>query len=126
MSTTTPGLRQTHLRTLRRLSLTATLLTFLLTHLADRLPLFDSSPHVLLASEDGFLGALAGPLLRWDAFHFLNIARNARFSIPSPSYSSSTESLTALLSYLRYEYQYEYEYAFMPGVPLVMKLVAQS
>lgn len=59
----------------------------------------------------------AASCLRWDAFHFLNIARNGRWGLAS---SSSSPFLTWLG--LRYAYEFEYEYAFMPGVPLAMKL----
>lgn len=100
MSTTTTDLRQVHLRTLRRLSLSAVLSTLLLTHLATRLPLFDSSPSILLASYDGLLARLARPLLRWDAFHFIDIASEG--------------------------YSYDYEWAFFPGAPMVMRSIGEG
>ena len=65
--------------------------------------------------------AWAASCLRWDAFHFLNIARNARWAVSS----MDSKDLISTLG-IAYEYQFEYEYAFMPGVPLVMKLGAHA
>lgn len=56
-----------HLRLIRVLSVSTWLLSTLLLYLASYLPLFDSSPRVLL---DG----LDSPFLRWDVFHFGHIA----------------------------------------------------
>ncbi|OSD00408.1 glycosyltransferase family 76 protein [Trametes coccinea BRFM310] len=90
-----------HRRHLAGLSCFATLLTLLLTVASSHfLPLFDSSPHVVLPppSTFSFRHTLASALLRWDAFHFGHIARDG--------------------------YVYEHEWAFFPGAPYVMKFAA--
>ncbi|KAI0357097.1 mannosyltransferase [Trametes cingulata] len=83
------------------LSCAATGLTLLLTVLSSRLPLFDSSPHVLLGDPPPHFSLrriLASSVLRWDAFHFGNVAKSG--------------------------YVYENEWAFLPGVPWVMRACA--
>ncbi|RPD56805.1 mannosyltransferase [Lentinus tigrinus ALCF2SS1-7] len=80
-------------------SVTATVLTLLVTLAAAQLPLFDSSPRVLLPPPgDGRFSlrhALASAILRWDAFHFAAIAKEG--------------------------YAYENQWAFFPGAPFVMR-----
>ncbi|KAK7692820.1 hypothetical protein QCA50_004455 [Cerrena zonata] len=56
-----------HLRLIRVLSVCTWLLSTLLLNLASYLPLFDSSPRVVLNGSDS-------PFLRWDVFHFGHIA----------------------------------------------------
>ena len=92
-------LRRSHLQTLRILSTTSFILTVFLTYAASQLPLFDSSPGVLLSQTDGALAKAAFPLLRWDAFHFLHIAQEG--------------------------YVYEHEWAFFPGTPFVMRTLGE-
>lgn len=89
-----------HLRTLRFLSLASLSLTVLLTYVASRFPLFDSSPLLLLSPEQGFFAKAAFPLLRWDTFHFAQIAQEG--------------------------YVYEYEWAFFPGAPFVMRTFGEA
>jgi GPI mannosyltransferase 2 len=80
----------------RRLLLGATLLsrtlTVLLIYISAHLPLFDSSPQLLLSPD---APKLISALLRWDAFHFAHIAQGG--------------------------YVFEHEWAFFPGTPLVMR-----
>lgn len=59
---------ESHLRLLRMLSVGTWLLSALLLYLASYLPLFDSSPRVVLDGNDSLF-------LRWDAFHFGHIAK---------------------------------------------------
>ncbi|TFK75315.1 hypothetical protein BDN72DRAFT_810844 [Pluteus cervinus] len=66
----------------------------LLAH-ASGLALFDDSPHLDSPSKT----RPPSPLLRWDTFHYLHIAKHG--------------------------YVYEHEWAFFPGVPFVMRLLAQ-
>ncbi|KAM5530581.1 hypothetical protein V8D89_015740 [Ganoderma adspersum] len=91
-----------HRRLLLVLSYTASLLTLVLTVASTRLPLFDSSPKVLLPSwtePTGFLRSLrrtlASAVLRWDTFHFAHIAKEG--------------------------YVYEHEWAFFPAAPSLMR-----
>ncbi len=65
------------------LTVAARLLTVFLAFLASYLPLFDASP--------------VKSWLRWDAFHFLHIAREG--------------------------YVYEHEWAFFPGLPFVIRRI---
>ncbi|KAJ7594703.1 glycosyltransferase family 76 protein [Mycena floridula] len=74
------------------LAVLARVLTIGLGYLSSLLPLFDASPKLLRLSP------WTQPLLRWDAFHFLDIAQDG--------------------------YVYEHQYAFFPGVPLVMRYLA--
>ncbi|TFK44581.1 glycosyltransferase family 76 protein [Crucibulum laeve] len=87
-----------HRSLLLRISICARLLAFVFLRLAVHLPLFDASPHLV----DVAPSALS--LLRWDAFHFLQIAQNG--------------------------YQYEYQWAFFPALPALMRgtvaLIPQS
>ncbi|KAH9895752.1 glycosyltransferase family 76 protein [Cubamyces lactineus] len=86
-----------HIRFLIILSSCATLLTIFLTTLSSQLPLFDSSPHILLPPTPYFSlrRALASAALRWDVFYFAPIAKDG--------------------------YVYEQQWAFFPGVPRVMR-----
>ena len=86
---------QSHIRLLRILSPTTRLFTIALIHLLSILPLFDSSPSV-----SSSIPSKPSPLLRWDAFHFANIAQNG--------------------------YVHEYEWAFFPGTPLVMRIAGEA
>lgn len=92
-------LRREHFRTLRILSVAALLLTSCLTYAASQLPLFDSSPRLLLSQSGSSLAKAALPLLRWDTFHFVHIAQEG--------------------------YVYEYEWAFFPGTPFVMRIFGE-
>ena len=92
-----------HRRLLLILSCTASLLTLIFTVASAQLPLFDSSPKVLLRPwtqpPSGFLGSLrhtlASAVLRWDTFHFAHIAKEG--------------------------YVYEHEWAFFPAAPSLMR-----
>lgn len=97
-----------HRRILSLLSIASVLCTVALLYLADRLPLFDSSPNVLLPrtnidhgsspiapNTSTLVASFARPLLRWDAIHFVHIAQEG--------------------------YVYEHEWAFLPGASLVMQ-----
>lgn len=92
-----------HRRLLLILSCTASLLTLIFTVASAQLPLFDSSPKVLLRPwtepPSGFLGSLrhtlACAVLRWDTFHFAHIAKEG--------------------------YVYEHEWAFFPSAPSLMR-----
>jgi GPI mannosyltransferase 2 len=86
---------QSHLRLLRILSPTTRLFTIILIHLLSILPLFDSSPSI-----SSSIPSKSSSLLRWDAFHFANIAQNG--------------------------YVPEYEWAFFPGTPLVMRIAGEA
>ena len=84
------------------LSCIASLLTLVLTLASAQLPLFDSSPKVLLPAwtePTGLFGSLrrtlASAVLRWDAFHFAHIAQEG--------------------------YLYEHEWAFFPAAPSLMR-----
>ncbi|KAH9849114.1 GPI mannosyltransferase 2 [Lenzites betulinus] len=91
---------QNERRLLLALSSITTLLTLVLTVTASQLPLFDTSPQVLLPTPPHFSlrHILASAVLRWDAFHFARIAKDG--------------------------YVYENEWAFLPGVAWVMRGVA--
>jgi GPI mannosyltransferase 2 len=91
----TQGLRVQHLRSLRIFSVASLCLTLLLAYTASELPLFDSSPRLLLSPEKSMLEKAAFPLLRWDAFHFAHISQDGYF--------------------------YEHEWAFFPMLPMIMK-----
>lgn len=94
------GREGTHLRTLRGLSLLSSLLSLLLAGLASLLPLFDSSPEILLKlPSSSWIRPVTLPLLRWDLFHFAHIASQG--------------------------YTYEYVWAFLPGSPLVMRTMSR-
>jgi Gpi18-like mannosyltransferase len=69
--------------------------TWVLVVLMSNLPLFDSSPAVLLPDS----GKLVATLLRWDAFHFAHIARKG--------------------------YEFEYQWAFFPGLPYLMRWIGR-
>ncbi|PIL32605.1 hypothetical protein GSI_05308 [Ganoderma sinense ZZ0214-1] len=91
-----------HRRILFAFSCIASLLTLILAVASAWLPLFDSSPKVLLppwTEPTSILGslrrALACSVLRWDAFHFAHIAQEG--------------------------YVYEHEWAFFPAAPSLMR-----
>ncbi|TFK86242.1 glycosyltransferase family 76 protein [Polyporus arcularius HHB13444] len=92
-----------HKRVLAVASATATVATLILTVAAAQLPLFDSSPSIVLPPpEDGRFSlrhALASAVLRWDAFHFVPIAKEG--------------------------YTYENQWAFFPGTPFVIRIVGK-
>ncbi|KAI1789903.1 mannosyltransferase [Ganoderma leucocontextum] len=84
------------------LSCTTSFFTLALTVVAAQLPLFDSSPKVLLrpwTEPTSFAGSLrrtlAAAALRWDTFHFAHIAQEG--------------------------YVYEHEWAFFPVAPSLMR-----
>ncbi|ETW80459.1 glycosyltransferase family 76 protein [Heterobasidion irregulare TC 32-1] len=87
---------QNHLRLLTRCTIASRVLTLLLIWLSSHLPLFDSSSKVLV---DDSTFSLTTALLRWDAFHFAQIARDG--------------------------YVYEHQWAFFPGTPMVMNLASR-
>ncbi|KAI0093305.1 GPI mannosyltransferase 2 [Irpex rosettiformis] len=87
-----------HLKTLRIASFAAWLLTLILLYVSSLLPLFDSSPDVVL-QRTTLRERLAYPLLRWDAFHFVHIAQEG--------------------------YVYEHEWAFLHGIAAAMKYPAR-
>ncbi|GJE96715.1 glycosyltransferase family 76 protein [Phanerochaete sordida] len=91
--------RAQHLRALRLLSLSSLALTIFLTFAASELPLFDSSPHLLLPKQQSLLRRIAQPLLRWDTLYFAHIAQEG--------------------------YVYEQEWAFFPGAPFVMRTAGE-
>ena len=62
---------ETHIFHLRLLSLLSWLLSALLIYIASFLPLFDSSPYLLISRD-----SWSSPLLRWDAFHFSHVAQS--------------------------------------------------
>jgi hypothetical protein len=85
-----------HLRTLAWLTLGSRACVWFLMAAAAHLPLFDSSPLVLMPSSNRVLASG----MRWDMFYFAAIARNG--------------------------YQYEQQWAFLPGPALVMRLGAKG
>lgn len=87
--------RRRDLRRLHFVSIVVSVLTISLTYLASELPLFDSSPELLVPPSDNVLAKVTFPLLRWDAFHFVHIAQDG--------------------------YIYEHEWAFFPGAPFIMR-----
>ncbi|KAI0093296.1 GPI mannosyltransferase 2 [Irpex rosettiformis] len=86
-----------HLKTLRIASFAAWLLTLILLYISSLLPLFDSSPDIVLPRTT-LRERLAYPLLRWDVFHFVHIAQEG--------------------------YVYEHEWAFLHGIAAAMKYPA--
>lgn len=95
----TPGREGTHIRTLQGLSLLLSLLSLLLAGLASLLPLFDSSPDILLTSPStSWSRYVTRPLLRWDLFYFAHIASRG--------------------------YTHEQVWAFFPGSPFVMRAMS--
>ncbi|PCH43477.1 glycosyltransferase family 76 protein [Wolfiporia cocos MD-104 SS10] len=88
-----------HIRLIRSVSFASWILSALLVYISSLLPLFDSSPRVVLNEHQSWITLAARPLLRWDSFHFAHIARSG--------------------------HMYEYEWAFLPGPPLLMRGVAR-
>ncbi|KAG1746094.1 glycosyltransferase family 76 protein [Suillus lakei] len=83
-----------HVRTLLIISVVVRLAVWALASIsAYLLPLFDASPSIWISGKSP-----SSVLLRWDAFHFVHIAREG--------------------------YVYEYEWAFFNGVPLLMRISA--
>lgn len=97
-STTTELQVKKHIQLLRILSLGSWVAVTVTVQLASLLPLFDTSPITLLPRKQSWLELYVTPLLRWDAFHFVQIARQG--------------------------YVYEHEWAFLPGAPLLMRFGA--
>ncbi|TDL24179.1 glycosyltransferase family 76 protein [Rickenella mellea] len=94
------SLIQKHKTILRNVSLTLRLLIAVTLYFTTYLPQFDSSPEIILRSEPWrpVISTWASTLLRWDAFHFLHIAKEG--------------------------YVYEYEWAFLPGAPYISNLLS--
>jgi phosphatidylinositol glycan class V len=88
---TPPAGTHNHTQLLTWASMAARCWTWALVVLASRLPLFDSSPTVLLPG----VGWFTASLLRWDTFHYARIALRG--------------------------YEYEYQWAHFPGTPVVMR-----
>ncbi len=88
-----------HKRVVLALSVLTRLLSAALLIFTTYLPLFDSSPKLLLKPSDSLLGRWISTLLRWDAIHFTHIAQE------------------------KY-YVYEHERAFFLGTPRLMQISA--
>lgn len=88
-----------HKRVLLALSVLTRLWSAALLIFTTYLPLFDSSPKLLLKPSDSLLGRWISTLLRWDAIHFTHIAQE------------------------KY-YVYEHERAFFLGTPRLMQFSA--
>lgn len=74
-------------------------LTILIAFLSSYLPLFDASPSLVSPDPDSpLLSRFASIAMRWDAFHYLTIARHG--------------------------YRYEHQYAFMPGLPILLRILS--
>ncbi|KAF9517551.1 glycosyltransferase family 76 protein [Hydnum rufescens UP504] len=73
--------------------------TGLLIYTSTYFSLFDASPLVIVAALESSLMRWASSHLRWDAFHFTHIAQRG--------------------------YVFEYEFAFFPGVPIIMRSMAE-
>lgn len=82
----------THQRLIIKCYLATRIFYALLFTLLSALPLFDTSPLVVIPARSL---SWSSTLLRWDAFHFASIAQVG--------------------------YIYEYQFAFQPGMPLVMR-----
>lgn len=85
--TLTPNVEDRHRVLLRRLSAASSFVFGLVIVAACCLPLFDASPFLVPDA--------ASPLLRWDVFHFLHVARSG--------------------------YVYEHEWAFLPAAPWIIR-----
>lgn len=84
-----------HLQSLLALTIASRAISFLLLIISSSyLPLFDSSP------ETSSLSRWFQPLLRWDAFHFMQMADKG--------------------------YTYEHNWAFFPAIPCLMRNVGQA
>jgi phosphatidylinositol glycan class V len=88
-----------HLRLLDSLTLLSRVSVAALLYLTSSyLPLFDASPHTVLAPSST-LPSFSSSLLRWDAFHFTAIAKAG--------------------------YSREHHWAFFPAVPLLLRFAAR-
>jgi phosphatidylinositol glycan class V len=87
-----------HVRLLDALTVLSRVSTAALLYLSSYyLPLFDASPLTLLAPSA--FPSFSSALLRWDAFHFVGIAKDG--------------------------YSYEHHLAFFPGVPLLLRVAGR-
>ncbi|KAI0082022.1 mannosyltransferase [Panus rudis PR-1116 ss-1] len=92
--------RRAHVRQLQYASILTWLFGAALLLAASHLPLFDSSPKVLLdVQERNLYWYTTYSLLRWDVFHYGHIAKEG--------------------------YVYDYEWAFLPGLPIAMRTGAR-
>lgn len=74
-------------------------LTILIAFLSSYLSLFDASPSLVSSDPDSpLLSRFASIAMRWDAFHYLTIAHRG--------------------------YRYEHQYAFMPGLPILLRILS--
>ena len=80
------------------LSAACRILTCVLVVLTTYVPSFDASHETILPVPTTLVQRWVSSLLRWDAFHFLGVAKNG--------------------------YVHEYEYAFLPGLPVVARGLA--
>lgn len=91
-------------RDIRNLILSALflqILTILIALFISYLPLFDASPSLAINAPDSpFWSRFVDIALRWDAFHYLQIAQEG--------------------------YRYEHQYAFMPGLPILLHMLSSS
>ena len=90
--------RRQHIRLLDSLTVLSRVSVAALLYLTSSyLPLFDASPHIVLAPSST-LPSFSSSLLRWDAFHFTAIAKAG--------------------------YSREHHWAFFPGVPSLLRFAA--
>ncbi len=88
-----------HIRLLDSLTLLSRVSVAALLYLTSSyLPLFDASPHTVLAPSST-LPSFSSSLLRWDTFHFTAIAKAG--------------------------YSHEHHWAFFPGVPSLLRFAAR-
>ncbi|GJJ06428.1 hypothetical protein Clacol_000620 [Clathrus columnatus] len=75
-------------------------LTVLIAFLSSYLPQFDASSSLLTLNAPGSFisGRFANAALKWDAIHYLHIAQEG--------------------------YQYEYQFAWMPGLPVLLRILS--
>ncbi len=87
-----------HRRIILLCSILSRLLVASVIFLSSLVPPFDSS-HTLVVSSNALVTRWSVSTLRWDAFHFVHIAQRG--------------------------YTFDYEYAFFPGVPVIMRTMAE-
>jgi GPI mannosyltransferase 2 len=90
---------KSHRAMILRAAVASRIATGLLVYISTYFPLFDASPLVIGASLESSLMRWASSHLRWDALHFTHIAQRG--------------------------YVFEYEFAFFPGVPIIMRFMAE-